>query len=79
MFDMSEFTERLSGGYDFGLAKPEKIAAALHRLADLVQTGHIIMQGVDSASKATSDDWLKRELILTYIEKDGPQLKEIEG
>ena len=65
-----------AGKYAFGLDEA-RTAAMLRRLADDIEAGAVVLQGVSSSSHATQEQFTIRELVIEVLEESpalGPRV-----
>ena len=70
MFDVKEFARLVSGGYRFGGASKEEIAAHIRKFADAFERGDIFLQEVDAKQAVRIDDYYAKEVTFRFVERE---------
>jgi undecaprenyl pyrophosphate synthase len=66
--DLEDFSKIISG-FPFGVADKKEMADAFRKVADAVEKGNLLVQGVKIESCTTIDDYALHDLIITYAAK----------
>jgi len=67
---MHEFSDGSVHAFRFAGNAPEEMAAELHKFADAVAKGHVLLQSVQTGQKASLDDYAIQGLYIEFAEAD---------
>ena len=62
------FPDDVPRAFRFGTAEPQAMAAELHRFADAVSEGKVLLQAVQSGQKTDVDDYAMQALYIEFAE-----------